>query len=231
MSWMMITFIVIVVLAVLIIKIVQGKSDDGIDYPYRKLDALFTPAERSFLGVLLQVVGNDAQVFGKVRVADVLATKKGMDASNRQKAFNKISSKHFDFILCSRKDLSVLCAIELNDKSHNSKKRQDRDRFLEGACKSAGVPLVQVTAKAAYNLKDIRQAIAEHLPTMQSSIGVSPPINEEGIKSKQLDSKKLCKKCSSVMVKRTAKKGKNIGAKFWACSSYPKCKYLEPING
>ena len=228
MSWIMIGLIAIVVFAVLIIKLAQGKSNDDVDYPYRELDALFTPAERSFLGVLLQAVEKDVQVFGKVRVADVIGTRKGLSASDRQRAFNKISSKHFDFILCSKKDLSFLCAIELNDKSHNSKRRKDRDRFLEGACKSAGISLVQIPAKATYNISDIRQSF---LPFLQPSIGVSLPAKSKAIVDEQLSDKKTCQKCSSVMVKRTAKKGKNIGSEFWACSSYPKCKYLEPISG
>ena len=40
--------------------------------PYQKAEAIFTPAERSFLGVLHQAVGNNAAIFGKVRVADVV---------------------------------------------------------------------------------------------------------------------------------------------------------------
>jgi hypothetical protein len=78
--------------------------------------------------------GNDAQIFGKVRVADVIAPNHGMSRSDRQKSFNKISGKHFDFLLCNKNDLYFLCAIELNDSSHSSKKRIDRDAFLEGAC-------------------------------------------------------------------------------------------------
>ena len=34
----------------------------------------------------------------------------------------------------------------------------------------------------------------------------------------------ICKKCGSVMLLRTAKKGKNAGNQFWGCSNYPKCK-------
>jgi len=228
MSWIVIAVIVVVVVALIII-LSKAKPGGEADYPYRKLDALFTPAERSFLGVLMQVVENDAQVFGKVRVADVLATKKGMTASDRQKAFNKIQSKHFDFILCSRKDLSVLCAIELNDSSHNSKKRKDRDVFLEGACKSAGVPLVQIPAQATYSLSDIRKSISSFLPINQLS-KAQLPIKKEPAEQKISSDNKTCPICSAIMVKKVAKKGKNIGSEFWACSSFPKCRHIEPIN-
>ena len=35
---------------------------------------------------------------------------------------------------------------------------------------------------------------------------------------------KQCPKCGSSMVLREAKKGKNLGDKFWGCSRFPKCK-------
>lgn len=47
-------------------------------FPYQKLDKLLTPAERSFFGALNQAVGEQVQVFVKVRVADVIAPKKGL---------------------------------------------------------------------------------------------------------------------------------------------------------
>lgn len=34
----------------------------------------------------------------------------------------------------------------------------------------------------------------------------------------------LCPKCGDVMIKRTAKKGPNVGNQFWGCSTFPKCK-------
>ena len=122
MSWSIILLFIIAVIAVAIKIFGKKTSKQKTEHQYRKLDVLFSPAERSFLGVLSQSVGKDAQVFGKVRVADILTPEKGMTRSEWQKSFNKISGKHFDFILCNSSDLSVLCALELNDSSHNSKK-------------------------------------------------------------------------------------------------------------
>ena len=34
----------------------------------------------------------------------------------------------------------------------------------------------------------------------------------------------LCPICSSAMIKRTAKKGRNAGNVFWGCSNFPKCR-------
>jgi restriction system protein len=38
-----------------------------------------------------------------------------------------------------------------------------------------------------------------------------------------------CPKCSSPMVKRSAKKGPNLGNEFLGCSSFPKCRHIEQL--
>ena len=163
MIWIAITLIILALIFYVALKYSYKNNDQLNEYPYRKLETLFTPAERSFLGVLNQVVADNAYVFGKVRVADVLTPEKETSRKIRQISFSKISSKHFDYILCDKNDLSVLCAIELNDKSHNSKKRKARDKFLTDACSSANLPLIQVPAQAAYNIDEIREALTLHL--------------------------------------------------------------------
>lgn len=149
--------VVFVVLVFLILFLEKKQST----YTYTKHKALFTPAERSFYGVLIQAVGDDVQVFGKVRVADVLKPD-CVSSEKRLRAFNKISSKHFDFVLCSKRDLSVLCVVELDDRSHNSPKRRKRDAFLDAACKSAGLRLVHIPAKSKYSHAAISQALELH---------------------------------------------------------------------
>lgn len=154
---------VLVIAALVLAKILQGLKTTPTGYPYQKKKALFTLAELSFLGVLHQAVGDSANIFGKVRVADVVEPKKGMSRSDRQKAFNKISGKHFDFILCRKDDLSIACSIELDDRSHRAKNRQQRDEFLQGVCKAAGIPLIQVPAKSGYAVGEVRQLITPHI--------------------------------------------------------------------
>lgn len=39
-----------------------------------------------------------------------------------------------------------------------------------------------------------------------------------------------CPKCKKTMVKREAKKGKNIGNEFWGCSDFPKCRGVVKIE-
>ncbi len=41
---------------------------------------------------------------------------------------------------------------------------------------------------------------------------------------------KVCNRCGSNMVVRTAKQGVNRGNKFWGCTSFPKCRNIEEFS-
>jgi len=153
MEWIIVLFIVLVVISVFL------KTPAGKGYSYRKSARLFTAAERSFLGVLDHAVDGEYRVFGKVRVADVIIPAKGMSRKNWRIAFNKISAKHFDYVLCSKDKLEVIAVIELDDKSHNSKKAIKRDALLENACSSADLKLIRFQAKSSYQINSVREKI------------------------------------------------------------------------
>jgi very-short-patch-repair endonuclease len=220
MEWLILLALVALVALVLLTK-TRGNTNE---FTYEKNEPLFSPAERSFFGVLTQAAKDDAIVFGKVRVADVLRPQKGMDRSNWQKAFNRISAKHFDYVICSPDTLSVFAVIELDDKSHSKSKRAKRDRFLETACSGAGLPLHRFKAAVTYNITDVRNVlfpVAEEL----AEESVLPEVRDPKDKEEQ-----VCPKCSSPLVKKMAKKGTHKGTEFLACSSFPKCRYVAKSN-
>lgn len=136
-------------------------------YSYTLSEALFTPAERDFLLALDHAVGAHYRVFGKVRVADVLAVDSAADRSAWQRGFNQISAKHFDFVLCRADTLAIVAAIELNDASHRQKRRTVRDKFLMAACDAAGLPLIQVRASREYCVSTLRDQIS-------TALGIAP---------------------------------------------------------
>ena len=138
---------------------------------YRLAGPLFSPAERSFFGILQQAFSEEYVVFGKVRVADILLPEKGLNKSQWQTAFNKISSKHFDFVLCTKDDLKIIAALELDDKSHRSKKAQNRDSLLNNVCESAGFPLVRFPAKKGYQIQEIKSTVQEKVTGGTEEIG------------------------------------------------------------
>jgi hypothetical protein len=165
-SWVLPLVIAVVVLVLL--AAVIGKRGAGVGSLYQPAKALFSPAERSFLGILDQAVGAEYRVFGKVRIADIASVKSGLKASTKQRALNRIAAKHFDFIVCRVNELSVVCAVELNDKSHSGKRAQARDKLIADVCRSINLPLLVVPAKSTYSLQEVRE---QFVTAISASIG------------------------------------------------------------
>ncbi len=132
-------------------------ATDRIALPYRAGGPLFTPEERAFLAVLDQAVGPEYRVFGKVRVADVVAAKPELQDAARQRALDRIAALRFDFVACRASDLSVCCAVELDAAAHPGGRADAGDELLSNVCRAAGLPLLSVTAGPAYAVHDLRE--------------------------------------------------------------------------
>ena len=114
-------------------------------------------AERSLFGVLCEALKDRYYIFAKVRLSDLLLVPKGTEGW--QGLFNKIQSKHVDFVICDRTLVRPLLCVELDDSSHSQSRRQIRDGFLDAALLAAGLPIIHVPAKRAYNMTELRQTI------------------------------------------------------------------------
>ena len=112
---MSISVVVVLFIAAIIIiaflKVKLSPQEDGLAFQPREV--LFTPAERSFLGVLEQALDSGYRVFGKVRLGDIVKPAKGLSNSRRSTAQNKINQKHVDFVICKSSDLAVVMVVEL----------------------------------------------------------------------------------------------------------------------
>lgn len=153
-----ILFIVVVVMVVLIFVTPNQKKNTSKEYKYKKCGSLFTPAEINFKKSLNKIVINqNLIVYGKVRIADII-TPAINQKDNYKKwlgAFARIQSKHVDYVICDKRNYSVLCVIELDDSSHNTAKAKKRDALVNQAYQSAGIEIVRVKAARNYLLKEL----------------------------------------------------------------------------
>jgi hypothetical protein len=254
---MSIPVVVFLFIAALIIiaalKMKLSPLEDGLAFQPR--DVLFTPAERSFLGVLEQALDSGYRVFGKVRLGDIVKPAKGLSNSRRTTAHNKINQKHVDFVICKSSDLAVLAVVELDDKSHERDDRAGRDQFVDRALADAKIPVIHFSAKKGYALPEVRGKLAESFaigvtaatPAAQgvtapekppsarvaSAVQMSDniaPVHVAPTMSIQETAAPVCPKCEAVMVKRQASKGPHAGKFFWACSAFPRCRQLVAIE-
>lgn len=154
--------LIVIALAAAIAAKIKGQGSGKSDVYYLR-KAIFTPAERSFLGVLDSLVDQDIRVFGKVRLEDIFGVQKGLDRAARTAARNRINRKHVDFLLVRASDLTPICGIELDDSSHEEDDRKERDQFVDAVFASGGIPLLHFTAAKAYNPTDVAAKISAAL--------------------------------------------------------------------
>ncbi|HQN17364.1 MAG TPA: DUF2726 domain-containing protein [Bacteroidales bacterium] len=159
---LIVILIVLLLAVVALVKIfIKQKVQSEQTYPYEQQPAFFSPAERSFLGVLEQVINNRYRLMGKVRLADIVKVKSDLNKSRWQNAFNKIQSKHVDLVACDPTTLSVMFVIELDDKTHKQSRTQKRDDFVNNVMRAAGITIVHFTAKNSYSLQEVENILLQ----------------------------------------------------------------------
>jgi hypothetical protein len=80
-----------------------------------------------------------------------------------QADFNRIASKHVDFLLCDKHSMRPVLVLELNDRSHTRSKGLERDEHTKVWLKTAGIPFLQIPAARSYNAIELRTVIASAL--------------------------------------------------------------------
>lgn len=117
------------------------------DYPYGLRDDFLSPAEISFYHVLRSTLALDVTIVIKPRLSDILFVRQ---PHINQGARNRIDRKHVDFLLCETATMKPRLVIELDDRSHQKQKTQERDELVDGAMKAAGLPILHVRAAKSY---------------------------------------------------------------------------------
>lgn len=119
---------------------------------------LCSAGEWRFRQVLEEAVGEEFDILFQVRVAAILRPVRREDW---ERDGRRVAQKAFDFVLVSKGTSHVRAAVELDDRTHELPERRARDRFLETACKRAGLPLVRFRVAAEYSAAEIREAVRD----------------------------------------------------------------------
>ncbi len=69
-----------------------------LSHPYVAREKLLTNSELSFYYVLKKAVGNQANVFCMVRLADVIDVKSSIKGHRTLRVLGRIAQKHLDFV-------------------------------------------------------------------------------------------------------------------------------------
>lgn len=123
--------------------------------PYHRQRFLCTAGEWRFCQKLEEAVGDRFTVMMQIRVGSLLRC----SAEEWERWGRRVSQKSFDFVLVERGSSFAAAAIELDDKTHLLPERIARDRFLDDACRRAGLPLIRFKTARRYDVDDIRDTV------------------------------------------------------------------------
>lgn len=191
---------------------------------YRLRDDFLTPTEADFFGALREATDGRWLVMSKVRLADLVHPPGGREW---QAAWNKISRKHVDFVLCDPATVQPLVVIELDDRSRRRADRVERDAFVDRVFADANLPLLHVPVRRAYDPRALRSLMLESLglPNTEAATEVGP-----APRVVTRTETRRCERCGGEMRRRVAKRGQHAGAEFWGCANYPRCRHIVPLS-
>jgi hypothetical protein len=173
---------------------------------------LLTEPEFACFNMLHEVACKEYYVMAKVSLRDLAVVRRGVD----KQLFKKVSGKHHhvDFVLCARKNMSVICAIELHDLSY------DDDVGPSDLLEQVGIPVFSLPRKTNYSTLEIRKIL-------QPFLKAPPPSPDEMVATISMEAFRSCKKCETRMMLKRARSGKHKGTLFWVCGKYPECRTIE----
>lgn len=114
---------------------------------YQKKRFVLNKSEKELFHELKNHLGSDYYICPNMRIADVVIATKG---SGHREKNNKIMPRHLDFVICDSLGFEPRFAIELNGKSHLSKRRVVIDEEKKRVLEEAGLRLFVVDVGENY---------------------------------------------------------------------------------
>lgn len=125
--------------------------------PYRARPMFFNRSELVFYDALRSAIADRYAIFSKVRLLDICGDLPWHELT----AFNKISQKHVDFLLCDPATFRLTAAIELDGSSHWRRDRQESDEFKDELFREIRIPLIRFPVRVEFDPPEIARRIDE----------------------------------------------------------------------
>jgi len=137
-----------------------AKSQESQLYPYRLVGSLLTPSEKGFFHALQTAAGTRYVVCPKGRLLDLC---RDLDGWTETAAFNHVSQKHVDFVLCEPQTFRPVLAAELDDRSHLRARTRARDRDKDAVLRTMGLGVYRQFVRRSYDPAAIARGIEDAL--------------------------------------------------------------------
>lgn len=141
----------------IIIKLIQkSKNNKNTNTIYHQKE-LLTDCEKQFMERLKTIFGNKYIIQPQVPLRMIISK----DGDELGKYANELH-KYIDFGLFDN-DYQLLALVELNDKSHKTKARYERDLKVQDICNQANIPLITFWTHGNQTNENIRYFIEKEI--------------------------------------------------------------------
>jgi hypothetical protein len=140
----------------------QTNSSSFDKLPYKVKKTLMTSAERVLFETLKTVLGPRYDIYPQMKLDKIFDVEYQRFYKYYLGYLRKINQKSVDYLVVNRQTQSPLFAIELDDFSHDSDKRRERDNFVGDLFKKAGLPLVRFNP-GSYRIDEIKKIFEQYL--------------------------------------------------------------------
>lgn len=159
MNWIILGGIAAITAALFVLRKFSGRRGKSARPSYQKRDFLLSPEERLFFASLRQAAGEDYEIFGRIPARDIVASRAVSGRNPASDELDDLAGHRFSFVLCDKADLSIVCAVQLQEHAFAGKQSIAPLDPLGPVCQAAGLPLVHFEAAPLYDAREIREAI------------------------------------------------------------------------
>lgn len=167
-TYIIVAFFILLALDFITRKIFANTESAEIEkstYRYFAKNTIMTERENKFFKQLNEILGNKWFVIPQVHLSALLNHK--VKGQNWKAAFRHINGKSVDYVLLSKETMKPICAIELDDSTHNYKNRVERDAEVERIFAEAKLPLARFKNPEKLSRQDIVNTIAAAIKKVQ----------------------------------------------------------------
>lgn len=128
---------------------------------------LLSDSEAAFYWTLRKAVGERWVIAVKVPLAQIMKRRSHLPSG----LYTMLQSGHVDFLLLHPRSWEPVIAIELDDTTHETPIRQERDRRKSDLFQLVGIPLLRWRVGESWNVEEIAQAIWRAAPAQGKGQG------------------------------------------------------------
>lgn len=174
------------------------------EFPYKRAK-LLTDAEMQLFKFMRDNLcqADKIVILVKVRLADIAEVDSRITLDKN--FLWKITNKHVDFLICEKNNLDIICAVELDDYTHESKEAKERDMFVMQVLDTVGIKTIRIKTK-------IRALEKTDLELVDDCINIKLAPR--------------CSNCGRQMYPKMSRKGH----RFYACEDFINCRSTLDID-